>query len=132
MPDTQMALKLIYRANIFVVNRVRPALQMGRDDNNDIVVVSLFASRLHARVEARNGQFVLIDLSSNGTFVLLDAQSDDRPGAQSEVDSAAQSTEIRLRQEEMVLNSRGWLGMGRSATTHGDHSVRFTVQAEIG
>ena len=117
-----MTLKLIYRANIFVVDRTHPALQMGRDDSNDIVVVSLFASRLHARVQARDGQFVLSDLSSNGTFVLMDAPSGE--------ESAAQSTELRLREEELVLSGRGWLGMGRSATTHGDHSVRFTLQAE--
>jgi len=122
MPDTQMALQLIYRANIFVVNGNRPTLQLGRDDNNDIVVVSLFASRLHARVEAREGHFVLTDLSSNGTFVLMDAHSDDH--------SDAQSFEIRLRQEEVVLSGRGWLGLGRSAATHGEHSVRFTVRAE--
>ena len=128
MPDTQISLKLIYRANIFVVNRARPSLQMGRDDNNDIVVASLFASRLHARVEARDGQFVLTDLSSNGTFVL----PDDPSGSEAEAQSDAQSTETRLRQEELVLTGRGWLGMGRSAAKHGDHSVRFMVQAEMG
>ena len=115
---TQMALKLIYRANIFVVNRTRTVLQMGRDDNNDIVIVSLFASRLHARVQERDGQFVLTDLSSNGTFLLVDD------------DSGAQSAEIRLRGEEAVLAGRGWLGLGKSATIHGDHSVRFALQAE--
>ena len=124
MPDSQVSLKLIYRANIFVVNRARPVLQMGRDDSNDIVVASLFASRLHARVEARDGQFVLTDLSSNGTFVL--------PGGQSDNEEDAQGPEIRLRQEALVLTGRGWLGMGRSAAKHGDHSVRFSVQAEMG
>ena len=114
-----MALTLIYRANIFVVNRVRTHLRMGRGDDNDIVVASLFASRLHARVEERDGQYVLIDLSSNGTFVLPDE----------EPESEAQAAEIRLRQEEMILTGRGWLGLGRSATRHGEHSVRFTVQA---
>ena len=118
MPDTQLSLKLIYRANIFVVDRAHTSLQMGRDDNNGIVVVSLFASRVHARVEARDGQFVLVDLSSNGTFVLPDGQ---------EEESVA---ELRLRQEEMILTGRGWLGMGRSASRHGDHSVRFMLQAE--
>jgi adenylate cyclase len=122
MPDSQVSLKLIYRANIFVVNRARPSLQMGRDDSNDIVVVSLFASRLHARVEARDGQFVLTDLSSNGTFVL--------PGGQSDAEGDARGPEVRLRQEELVLTGRGWLGIGRSAEKHGDHSVRFAVQAE--
>ena len=119
MPDTQLALTLIYRANIFVVNRMRSNLQMGRGDDNDIVVASLFASRLHARVQLREGKFVLTDLSSNGTFVLGEEDA-----------SGAQPAEIRLREEEMILTGRGWLGLGRSATTHGEHSVRFTVQAE--
>ena len=113
-PHTQMALKLIYRANIFIVSRTRPTLQMGRDDSNDIVVVSLFASRLHARVQERDGQFVLTDLSSNGTFLLLDEESSER----------------RLRGDEMLLTGRGWLGLGKSAARHGDHSVRFALQAE--
>ena len=124
MTDPRLSLKLIYRANIFVVDRTHPALQMGRDDSNDIVVLSLFASRVHARVEAREDHFVLVDLSSNGTFVLPDAESD--------VESEVQREELRLRQKEMVLSGRGWLGMGRSASTHGDHSVRFMLQAEIG
>jgi len=128
MPDSQLALKLIYRANIFVVNRARPTLQMGRGDSNDIVVVSLFSSRVHARVEARDGKFVLTDLSSNGTFVLRDEPSN----VESDTPSDAQSAEVRLREEEMVLSGRGWLGMGRSAAKHGDHSVRFAVQAEMG
>ena len=113
--NMQMALKLIYRANIFVVNRTRPALQMGRDDSNDIVIVSLFSSRLHARVQAREGHFVLTDLSTNGTFLLADEQS----------------AEVHLRREEAVLGGRGWIGLGKSAAKHGDHSVRFSLQPEI-
>mgnify|MGYP001792128317 CR=1 FL=1 len=58
-------------------------------------------------------------LSSNGTFVLPEEDA-----------SGAQPAEIRLREEELILTGRGWLGLGRSATTHGEHSVRFTVQAE--
>ena len=123
MTDPRLSLKLIYRANIFVVDRAHPALQMGRDDSNGIVVLSLFASRVHARVEARDGQFFLVDLSSNGTFVLADEN-------QADAESGAQAVEIRLRQEEMVLSGRGWFGMGRSATKHGDHSVRYMLQAE--
>ena len=118
-----MALKLIYRANIFVVNRIRPELQMGRDDSNDIVIVSAAASRVHARVQARDGHFVLTDLSSNGTFVLMDGQSDE--------ESAVQPAELRLRGGEVVLASRGWIGLGKSAAKHGDHSVRFALQPEI-
>lgn len=89
-------------------------MQLGRDDSNDIVIVSLFASRIHARVQARDGQFVLTDLSSNGTFLLADEQTAER----------------RLRQEETILSGRGWIGLGKSAARHGDHSVRFALEAE--
>ena len=111
---TQMSLKLIYRGNIFVVSRGRPTLQMGRDDSNDIVIVSLFASRIHARVHTREGHFVITDLSSNGTFLMVDEHSG----------------EVHLRREEAVLGGRGWIGLGKNATRHGDHSVRYSLQAE--
>lgn len=110
----QMSLKLIYRGNIFVVSRSRPTLQMGREDSNDIVIVSLFASRVHARVHTREGHFVITDLSSNGTFLLVDEHSG----------------EVHLRREEAVLGGRGWIGLGKNATRHGDHSVRYSLQAE--
>ena len=84
----QTSLKLIYRGNIFIVNRSRPMLQMGRDQTNEIVIVSLFASRIHARVHTRDGHFVLTDLSSNGTFLMIDDQS----------------SEVHLRREEAVLS----------------------------
>ena len=111
---TQQSLKLIYRGNIFIVNRSRPVVQMGRDDSNDIVIVSLFASSIHARVQARDDHFVLTDLSSNGTFLLVDEHS----------------SEVLLRREEAVLGGRGWIGLGKNATKHGDHSVRFSLQSE--
>jgi len=114
----QLSLKLIYRGNVFIVNRTRPTLQMGRDDSNDIVIVSLFASRIHARVQTRDAHFVLTDLSSNGTFLLVDEES------------GAQSSEIHLRREEAVLGGRGWIGLGKNASRHGDHSVRYALQSE--
>jgi adenylate cyclase len=89
---TQMSLKLIYRGNI--------------------VIVSLFASRIHARVHTREGRFMLTDLSSNGTFLLVDEHS----------------SEMHLRREEAMLAGRGWIGLGKNATRHGDHSVRYSLQ----
>jgi len=111
---TRSVLKLIYRGNIFLVNRESPALQLGRDDGNEIVVASLFASRVHARVQAREAHFVLSDLSTNGTFML----SDDH------------SHEVHLRREEAVLSDRGYIGLGKSAAHHGDHTVRFAIEHE--
>jgi adenylate cyclase len=114
MPMERRVLQLIYRGNIFRLHRGSQVLQLGRDDGNDIVVLSLFASRVHAHLRCRDGEFVLTDLSTNGTFLM----SDDH------------THEIQMRGGEAVLPERGWLGIGRSAAQHGDHSVRYSQQIE--
>lgn len=48
----------------------RPAVTVGRDGRNDLVVSESTVSRLHARIEHRKGRFLLIDQSANGTFVV--------------------------------------------------------------
>lgn len=43
---------------------------LGRAEDNDLVVRLPVVSRLHARIEFRNGRFVLSDMSANGTYVI--------------------------------------------------------------
>ena len=109
-----MVLKIIYRGNIFLVSRAAPKLQLGRDDNNDVVVMSLFASRVHACIELREGGFFVNDQSTNGTFLMADDHS----------------SEVQLTRAEASLAERGWLGIGRSAAQHGTHSVRYSTEEE--
>jgi len=106
------ALKLTYEGDTFVVNRAQPSLRLGRDKENEVVVASLFASRQHARVYWRDGHFVLADQSTNGTFLMGDG---DRG-------------ELLLRREEAILGERGWIGLGKSAARHGDHTVRYRIE----
>jgi hypothetical protein len=35
---------------------------------------------------------------------------------------------MHLRREEAMLAGRGWIGLGKNATRHGDHSVRYSLQ----
>ncbi|WP_406355950.1 FHA domain-containing protein [Streptomyces sp. NBC_00658] len=44
-------------------------LRFGRKSDNDVVIVSVSASRLHTEIVAEGGEFVLYDRSKNGTFV---------------------------------------------------------------
>ncbi|MCX4979115.1 FHA domain-containing protein [Streptomyces sp. NBC_00620] len=44
-------------------------LRFGRKSDNDVVIVSVSASRLHTEIVAEDGAFVLYDRSKNGTFV---------------------------------------------------------------
>ena len=72
-----------------------PALSLGRDAQNDVVIDDRLASRQHARIERRRDKFVLVDQSSNGTYVTVEGEP-----------------EILLRREEMILRGRGRISFG--------------------
>ena len=110
---SQWNLKLAYGGSMFTVEPAG-SLRLGRDKANDVVVASTRASRMHARIFGRHGNFVIADQSSNGTFVLIDGNS----------------REIELRREEAVLGERGWIGFGKSAAAHGDHVLRFRLDRQ--
>jgi hypothetical protein len=59
---------LIWREKVLLVDS-KTSVAMGRDETNDIVLQVSTASRRHAEVCCREGQFVLVDRSANGTFV---------------------------------------------------------------
>ena len=88
------------------------SVRLGRDKNNDVVVNSSKASRVHARIYGRGGNFVIADQSSNGTFVAIDGSS----------------RELTLRREEAVLGERGFIGLGGPASVTGDHVLRYRLE----
>jgi adenylate cyclase len=62
-------LVLTWGAHELEVTERHPLLTIGREETNGIVIKSGKVSRVHARIEFRNGHFSLIDESSNGTYV---------------------------------------------------------------
>ena len=68
---------------------------LGRDSTNDVVIHDRMASRMHARIERRRDNFILVDHSSNGTYVRVD----DEP-------------EMMLRREEWRLRGHGYCSFG--------------------
>jgi hypothetical protein len=104
-------LKLSCGGESYVVEPSSP-VRLGRDKANEVVVPSTLASRVHARIFARDGNFVIVDQSSNGTFLMIDGNTN----------------EIRLRREEALLGERGWIGLGKPASTHGAHALRYRLE----
>lgn len=51
------------------VSESHPSITVGRGEQNDLVLKGDMVSRLHARIEYRNGRFSLTDQSTNGTYV---------------------------------------------------------------
>jgi hypothetical protein len=105
-------LKLSYGDETLVVEP-RGSVKVGRDKSNDLVVNSSKASRVHARIYERSGNFVIADLSSNGTYVAVDGNS----------------RELALRREETLLGERGSIGLGGPTAGQGDHVLRYRLEA---
>lgn len=108
-------LKLTYAGESFTVGPAQE-VNIGRDKTNYVIVDSSRASRVHARIFGRDGNFLIADQSSNGTYLLMDGNS----------------TEVVLRREEAVMGERGWIGLGKSAESHGDHVLRYRLERRGG
>ena len=79
-------------------------IHIGRIRQADFVVSDLHVSRRHARLDWRNGNMVLTDVSTYGSWVRF----------------AGGGADLLLRREECVLHGRGEIALG---TTFGDLSA---------
>jgi class 3 adenylate cyclase len=85
-----------------------PSLTIGRADQNDLVLRQPVVSRLHARIEYRNGRFVLTDLSANGTYVVADSGGSNY-----------------VHRDSQDLSGSGTLGLGEPVSPESLTRVRF-------
>ncbi len=85
-----------------------PSLTIGRAQQNDLVVQQPLVSRLHARIEFRNGRFVLTDLSANGTYVVADDDGSNY-----------------VHRDSFVLLGGGKLGLGEAVSPASLAVVRY-------
>ena len=92
------------------LNAERPTLSLGRAEQNDLVMLGDFVSRIHARIEFRRGRCTLTDESTNGTYLL---------------ESAGRLQLIR--RESFVLTGTGLLGMGEAPVEGAVTTLRFWV-----
>jgi adenylate cyclase len=87
-------------------------IQIGRVRDAEFVVNDPRVSRLHARLEWRNGSVVLVDVSSYGTWVRF----------------ISQGGEVQLRRNECVLHGEGEIALGGSFSDSTVPTVRFVVR----
>ncbi|HSG97539.1 MAG TPA: adenylate/guanylate cyclase domain-containing protein [Woeseiaceae bacterium] len=86
-----------FRDKSIEVSDKRKSINLGRADDNDLVVKGNLISRIHAKIEMRRGKFVLIDQSTNGTFL-----------------QSVQGQETFVRRDSTELGDEGTIGLGRS------------------
>ena len=101
-------LTLTFRDQKVVVNEQRKGINMGRSEDNDLVIKGNLISRIHARIEMRRGKFMLIDQSTNGTFL-----------------ENAQGEETFVRRDSTELSGEGIIGLGRVAKPGTPLAVHF-------
>lgn len=89
-------------------DRDRPAITLGRGEDNGLVVKGNLVSRLHARIEAGKNRFMLVDQSTNGSFVQTEAGED-----------------VFVRRDSLPLKGSGIIGLGRVPEQDSYHTIEF-------
>jgi adenylate cyclase len=106
----QTRLLLRYHGASLLVSEFKTSLMAGREESNDLVISDRRASRQHARIEWRDGRFLLVDHSTNGTYLLDD-----------------HGVEILLRHGECELPPHGRIGCGYSPLEAGCEPMVFDI-----
>ena len=105
-------LTLTFRDQTVVVDDTRKSINIGRADDNDLVIKGNLISRIHARIEQRRGRFILIDQSTNGTFL-----------------QNVQGEETFVRRDSFELVGEGIIGLGKVAKPGAPLSIHFICES---
>jgi len=108
--STRKASKLLlnFRDSTVEVSDKRKSINMGRADDNDLVVKGNLISRIHAKIEMRRGKFMLVDQSTNGTFL-----------------QNVQGHEKFVRRDSTELGEEGTIGLGRAEPAGSKLAIYF-------
>ena len=84
---------------------------IGRGEHCNLVLPIDTASRTHLRIEARLGEFVIVDHSTNGTFI-----------------KSQNGKEVYIHGEDYPLTGSGFISLGESTALDNDHLIYFSCQ----
>ena len=107
-PRKASRLQLSFRDQAVELHDQRKSANLGRADDNDLVVKGNLISRIHAKVEMRRGKFVLVDQSTNGTFV-----------------TTLKGEETFVRRDTLELMGEGTIGLGRAEKEGSSLAIHF-------
>ncbi len=104
-------LDIIHGPVVVTMGAARPAIAIGRSAENDLILKYPRVSRKHARIENRQGKFVLVDTSFNGTYVKI-----------GDLDV------ICVKHDEILLIGQGIICPGRKASSSSPGAIHFTLR----
>jgi len=108
---SKQRLHLHYHGTEVLLTDSRPGVNIGRAEENDIVIKGNLISRLHARIEFTRNKFVLIDQSTNGTFVLSNS-----------------GEESFVRRDSIQLKGEGLIGFGKTPDASSPQHLRYVCE----
>ncbi len=85
-------------------------VHLGRADENHLVVINHQVSRQHAKIEHRQGEFILIDQSTNGTFIVEEHKNI-----------------YLLHRDEIIIKNKGAIGLGTDPNTLPEQAILYTI-----
>lgn len=106
--DAEQRLVLEHRGRTLELRPDSPALTLGREPGNGLVVDADCVSRNHAVIEFQRGHYVLLDRSTNGSFLHIEG---DDP--------------LRVHRDEAKLRRSGVISLGRPAGGEPETLVYF-------
>jgi class 3 adenylate cyclase len=104
-------MRLRYQGQEVFVDESRANVNIGRAEDNDLVVKGTLISRLHARVEVSRNKFLLVDQSTNGTFVL-----------------GKDGEEAFVRRDSMQIRGEGLIGLGKAPDSNSSQVIRYVCE----
>lgn len=111
------ALHLHYLDKTFVITRETVTFTIGRDPTCHLPIHSQMASRRHAKLEYREGEFILTDHSTNGTFVRI-----------GDPKAATKQHTCYLHRQNLRLTEFGHIVLGARVTESLDSHPQMTEQ----
>ncbi len=89
-------MRLTWRDQLVVCSREKDSVTIGRDAGCDFMIDAKYTSRRHCTLRYRDGQFALLDHSSNGTYVAV-----------------GDTPETKLRKSGVLLGEQGTIALGQ-------------------
>lgn len=91
--------KLVYRNHSYVLDAENTSVVIGRGNDADLVIKDENASRIHLKIQYRNGKYVVTDESRNGTWI-----------------ETGQGLTLLRRKETHILHGKGVISLGQLPT----------------
>jgi adenylate cyclase len=110
-PSDREVLDIVHGPVVLTVDAARPVICIGRLAENDLILSYPRVSRKHAKIEIRQGKFILVDTSTNGTYVKI-----------GDLDA------IHVLKDEIPLIGKGTISPGRKAASSSPGAIHFTVR----